>query len=295
MTGERSRPAACRTCCRAVVRSPTPAPAWTSAAAWGTTVPARPGRDGDAIVAAAAAGELAGLVVGGVDLDDLADPRAGRAALAAARFVVSLEIRASEVTEHADVVFPVAPVAEKAGTFVDWEGRLRPFDNVFRQTNALPDLRVLSGIAEELGVVLGFRTVAEARAQMGEVGPWDGERAAAPTVLPEPLAAPERGEARLVTWKLLLDDGRMLDGEAELKATGRRPTALVSATTLADLGLSVGERVRLTGTVGSVELPVAVADLPDGVVWAPASSGGVNLARDAGATSGSVVRVGGAA
>ena len=31
--------------------------------------------------------------------------------------------RASAVTEQADVVFPVAPVAEKAGTFVDWEGR----------------------------------------------------------------------------------------------------------------------------------------------------------------------------
>ena len=48
--------------------------------------------------------------------------------MASAGFVVSLEIRASAVTELADVVFPVAAVAEKSGALVNWEGRLRPFD-----------------------------------------------------------------------------------------------------------------------------------------------------------------------
>ena len=62
--------------------------------------------------------------------------------------------------------------------FVTWEGRPRPFDAVFTNPQSLPDLRVLAGIAEELGRPLGFRTVAEARAQMEELGPWDGDRAA---------------------------------------------------------------------------------------------------------------------
>ena len=38
-------------------------------------------------------------------------------------FVVCLEQRESSVTALADVVLPVAAQAEKAGTFLNWEGR----------------------------------------------------------------------------------------------------------------------------------------------------------------------------
>ena len=121
------------------------------ATAWGVdTLPEQAGRDADAIVAAAVAGELGGLVVGGVDPDDTADPQAFRDALAAASFVVALELRETDVTRAADVVFPVAPVTDKAGTFVTWEGRPRPFEVVLGKPASLPDLRVLAGIAEEL-------------------------------------------------------------------------------------------------------------------------------------------------
>ena len=37
-----------------------------------------------------------------------------------------------EVTQVADVIFPVAVVTEKSGTFLNWEGRPRPFSQVFR-------------------------------------------------------------------------------------------------------------------------------------------------------------------
>ena len=152
-----------------------------TAAAWGVgSVPDTAGRDTDGILAALASGELGGLVIGGVDPDDLADPAAARAAIEAAGFVVSLELRETDVTRAADVVFPVAPVSDKAGMFVTWEGRPRPFEAVFSNPASLPDLRILSGIAEEAGKPLGFRTVAEARRQMEELGPWDGDRAELP-------------------------------------------------------------------------------------------------------------------
>ncbi len=244
---------------------------------WGTTVPHEPGRDGDAIVAAAAAGDLAALVVAGVDPVDLPDPAAATAALENAGFVVSLEVRASAVSHAADVVFPVAPVAEKAGMFVDWEGRVRPFEKVLRDSLALPDLRVLAGIADEMGVDLGFKTVEGARAEMQEVGAWDGDRAPFAPDLSAARSAPADREAdssvTLATWKLLLDDGRMLDGDDYLKATARTPVALVSAGTLDRLGLTAGEHVELSGDRGTTTLPVAVADLPDGVVWTPTRSG----------------------
>ncbi|HET9828641.1 MAG TPA: NADH-quinone oxidoreductase subunit G [Nocardioidaceae bacterium] len=255
---------------------------------WGSTVPVRTGRDGDAILAAAVAGDIEALVVAGVDPVDLPDPAAALAAVHAARFVVCLEVRASAVSEHADVVFPVAPVAEKAGMFVDWEGRVRMFEKVLQESNALPDLRVLSGIADEMGVDLGFKTVGQARTEMAELGAWDGDRAPMPPFAPHlsgahavrPDAGPD-STVRVASWKMLIDHGRMLDGEDDLKATGRTPVALVSAATMDLLGLTAGEQVTIsatqattgpTGTTGSTTLPLALADLPDGVVWVPTTS-----------------------
>ena len=177
------------------------------------------------------AGELGGLVVGGVDPDDTADPAATRAAIEAASFVVALELRETDVTRAADVVFPVAPAVDKAGMFVTWEGRPRPFDVVLGSPQSLPDLRVLAGIAEELGRPLGFRTVAEARAAMIEMGPWDGERAplAADAAHRRAAAADERlAGMRLATWKQMIDLGSMQDGDEALRATARMPVARVA-------------------------------------------------------------------
>lgn len=94
------------------------------ARAWGVAeLPTGPGEDTAGIIAAAAQGRRGALLVGGVDPYDLPDPEAMLQALEAAPFVVSLEQRPSAVTDRADVVLPVAAVAEKSGTFVDWEGR----------------------------------------------------------------------------------------------------------------------------------------------------------------------------
>jgi len=64
------------------------------ATAWGVdSLPEAEGRDADGIVAALNAGELAGLLIAGVDPADTADPAATRAAIAAAGFVVALDLR----------------------------------------------------------------------------------------------------------------------------------------------------------------------------------------------------------
>ncbi|WP_193612900.1 NADH-quinone oxidoreductase subunit G [Nocardioides lijunqiniae] len=262
-----------------------------AAAAWGVdSLPDVAGRDGAAIVAALASGELGGVVIGGIDPDDTADPAATRAALAAARFVVAVELRETDVTRGADVVFPVAPVTDKAGTFVTWEGRTRPFEAVLSNPASLPDLRILAGIAEELaqlghGSPLGFRTVPEARARMIEMGAWDGERPAAPTVSAVPAGSGE-GLA-LATWKQMIDDGSMQDGDKHLAATARPTVARVSRAVLD----AVGPTVTVTGDRGSVTLPAVVADdLADGVVWLPARSFGRGVLADV-ASPGSRVTV----
>jgi NADH-quinone oxidoreductase subunit G len=266
-----------------------PAARVDAATAWGVdSLPEQPGRNGDAIVAALVAGDLRGLVVGGVDPDDTADPAAFRSALDRAAFVVALDLRETEVTLAADVVFPVAPVTDKDGTFVNWEGRIRPFEALFTNPTALAETRILAGIAEELGRPLGFRTVAEARSVMAELGPWDGERASLPET-PEAANAtgPKDDELALATWKLMLDKGSMQDNEKHLAATARTPVCKVSGPAAAALG----PMVTVTGDRGSVTLPVEVApDLADDVVWLPANSTGNGVLADL-ASPGSGVRV----
>ncbi|QWF22935.1 NADH-quinone oxidoreductase subunit G [Nocardioides sp. LMS-CY] len=250
---------------------------------WGTDLPDTPGRDADGIVAGLRSGELGGLVIGGVDPDDTADPAATRAAIEAATFVVALELRETDVTRAADVVFPVAPAADKAGTFVTWEGRPRPFEAVFSSPSSLPDLRILSGIAEELSALgrgrpLGFRTVAEARAEMAEMGPWDGARATLDGGFEAGASASSSttdGFA-LATWKLMIDNGSMQDGDKAYRATGRAPVARMSQATYD----AHGSTVTLTGDRGSVTLPAEPADLDDDVVWVPGNSFGRGVLAD---------------
>jgi NADH-quinone oxidoreductase subunit G len=256
-----------------------------------TGLPGAPGRDGDGIVAAAAMGNLRALVVGGVDPGDLPDPAAALAAFEAVPFLVSLEVRASDVTALADVVLPVAPVVEKSGTFLDWEGRERPFDTVLREAGSLPDLRVLSGIAEALDTDLGFRTVEQARDEMTQVGRWDGAPALSPTTRPAPSTPPAEGEFRLATWRLLLDGGRMLDGEPALNATARHPLAAISVRTAEALGVGVGADVSVSTDTGSLTLPVTFVDLEDRVVWLPEQVAGTAVRRILGVGHGGVVRL----
>ncbi len=262
-----------------------------AATAWGVEhLPEAVGRDTDAILAATAAGEIGGLVVGGVDPDDLADPAAAREALAAARFVVSLELRETDVTRAADVVFPVAPASDKAGTYVTWEGRPRPFEAVFSNPASLPDLRILAGIAEEAGTPLGFRTVADVRRLMEQFGPWDGERAAAQDAPKAKARKLAQGKLRLATWKQMIDNGSLQDGAESMRETARDAVARVSQATYDALG---AESVTVTGDRGSWTLPVVAADLPDDTVWVPANNRGNGVLADL-ASPGSAVTVKGA-
>jgi NADH-quinone oxidoreductase subunit G len=255
------------------------------AAAWGVdSLPEQAGLSSSEILAGLVAGDLGALVVGGVDPADVVLDKEAREALKTA-FVVSLEVRTSAFTELADVVFPVAPSSDKAGFFVNWEGRVRLFGKVLDSAGSLPDVRILAGIAEESGRAIGLRTTEQVGAEMAQVGPWEGARPAAPTVGATGAAS---GGLILASWKQLLDDGRMQDGDEHLRATARPPVIVVGTSTLAGLGVAEGAEVLLTGPLGSIRLPVAVGEVADGVVWAPASAPGAAV-RELVGPAGSVV------
>lgn len=261
-----------------------------TAAAWGVDrLPDTVGRDTEAILAAARVGELQALLVGGVELADLPDPAAALAAVESAPFVVSLELRESDVTRRADVVFPVAPAVEKAGSFVNWEGRQRRFEAALR-TNAIPDSRVLNFLADEVGVDLGLPTAEAADADRARLGLWSGQRVAAPQISAEPVH-PRAGEVVLAGWRMLLDAGRLQDGEPHLAGTARPAVARLSAATAGDVGVAAGELVAVSTERGAVTLPVEITDMVDGVVWLPLNSAGSAVHATLGVTVGQPVAI----
>src|SRR5690606_3659910 len=254
------------------------------------SLPSLPGRDTTGIIDAALNEEIDALLVAGVDPYDLPDPSRALAALENTPFVVSLEIRASAVTDRADVVLPVAVVAEKSGSFVNWEGRGRQFEAALQVPGVLSDLRVINAIADHMDVHLGLPDPAAARRELAAIGTWKGSRATPPTLTGRPGKEPQAGEAVLATWHLLLDDGRLQDGEPYLAGTARPATALISAATAAEIGVSEGDKISIGD--GGVVMPVRIADLPDRVVWVPSNSNGISVTRDLGAVAGDVVKIG---
>ena len=277
------------------------------ATAWGVrALPTLDGRDGEGILAAAQAGQVRALLVGGVDPDDLPDPAAAREAIAALGqgsngFVVSLEQRHSAVTELADVVLPVASTAAKAGTFVDWEGRPRSFEPALspesQQTvrGGMSDLRVLDALADAMDYHLGLPDPAAARRELTALGAWDGVRAALPYAQPRPVPAPAAGQAVLATHRQLLDDGRLQDGEKYLAGTARRPVVRLSAATAAEIGAVAGGPVTVATDAGAITLPLFVEPMPDRVAWLPGCSPGSHVHATLRADAGAVVTVSAAA
>ncbi|WP_030693543.1 NADH-quinone oxidoreductase subunit G [Streptomyces globisporus] len=267
------------------------------AAAWGVReLPHRYGRDTGQIVEAAAGGELAALLVAGVEVADLPDPARAREALDTA-FVVSLELRPGEVTERADVILPVAAVAEKAGTFLDWEGRARLFEAALKPEQmtrplAPTDARVLHMLADALDVHLGLPDLRSVRREMDRLGGWTEERATEPGSSGRPAPRPGDGEAVLAGHRLLLDLGRLQEGDAALAGTRHAAVARLSAATAADTGVKDGDVLEVTGPAGSVAFPLQVTEMPDRVVWLPLNSAGRGVLSDTGARPGSLVRIG---
>jgi NADH-quinone oxidoreductase subunit G len=261
------------------------------AATWGVdSLPSLPGRDADEILLSASDDELAALVIAGVDPGDFRDPVAALEGLEEIDFVVSLEARASLVTERADVVLPVSLMQERAGQFLNWEGRRREFPVVLRNAQTMSDLRILAALADGLGRPLGLRTATEAAAELAELGAWTGARAPRPDIAAAQPSLPEKQTAVLATWRQALDDSRGVAGEPYLMQTARPAVAMLSPSTARRAG--IGENVTIATDRGSITLPARqVEHMVDGVVWAPTRAPRLSVAEHLAVGAGELVTI----
>ena len=257
------------------------------AQAWGVSEADLPrtGLAGPALIEALHSGAVKAALVGGVEGPDY--PTDIAEALSSVDFVVSLENHHSDITAVADVVLPVAVVSEKSGTFLDWEGRPRPFGQVFRDAMMNSDASVLAMIADEFDAATP-RTVADLRGELGRLGPWQGSR----QTFESTNASAGTTGVRLSTWRLLLDLGVMQEGDPHLAATARPTVARMSPATATQSGLAEGMYVTVSGPRGSVTVPVETDEsMLDSVVWLPMNSEGSRVYRDLGAGYGDAVRL----
>jgi len=251
--------------------------------AWGVnSLPDQVGRQTSEILAALNDESLDAVLIGGVDPMDISADALNQLLNT---FVVSLEISNSSVTAIADVVLPVAAVAEKSGSYLDWRGSARHFDKAMEDVDLRSDVRILSMVADAMGKPINLPTVTATRAEIESLGNWDGAKAAFNT---RALAAAPHDEFTLVSWRFLLDLGALQQGEANLAGTAKSARAHISAATAAKLGVSEEDSVRISSDLGSIELPVSIREIADNLIWVPRNSEGSQVIPSLGFTRGAV-------
>jgi NADH-quinone oxidoreductase subunit G len=263
-------------------------------AIWGVNasdIPNKPGKNHAEIIQAALNGEIKALIIAGLDVLDAPDPQALGQAINAVDFVVTLGIQENSLTRYANVSLPVAPVTEKSGTFINWEGRPRPFGRAISSTNALTDARVLAMLAESLGFEFGLQTIEELRQELSSFGNWTGKKIEKPVVKEVGARQTSPSTAILSTWNLLLDDGALQKGEEHLAGTQRTAVAHMSKKTAADHKLENDDKVIISNARGSITIKLEIIEMVNDVVWIPANNHDSKVKSKLGAKEGDIVTI----
>ena len=232
--------------------------------------------------------DLQSVLIGGVDPMDIS---ADAKVKLSKKFVVSLEIRQSDITDIASVVLPVAAVVEKSGSFMDWQGSTRNFDAAVDQSLNRSDVRILSMLADEIGKPINLATVKSARNEFESIGNWDGSRSAMKLIPGHPSKSATGDEAVLNSWRNLLDKGSLQDGEDNLAGTARKSIVVISPARAKSLGVNESDLVRVSNEYGAITLPCSISDIEESSVWLPRNSQSSQLIRNLGTVSNSIVKV----
>jgi NADH-quinone oxidoreductase subunit G len=177
--------------------------------------------------------------------------------------------------DGADVLLPIAPFTETAGTFVNAEGRVQGFQGV---VNPLGDTRPAWKVLRVLGTMLdlpgfGFESADQVCAEaLGPVESVVARLSNASSVVPALGVAPVGGLERIADVPIYATDALVRRATSlQLTADARPPVVGVPLGLWQQLGLREGDKVRVEQGSGHAVLPVRLdATLADNTVRVPA-------------------------
>lgn len=147
---------------------------------WGD-ISGLPGKDTEQILEGLKDGSIRGLLLVGADpVRDFPVPVVAEEALAAAEWVVALDLFVTDSTRHADVILPAETFTEKEGTVTNVEGRVQKVNHIRPGPGqSRPDWAILDDLAHRIGMPLGLVSPETISKEIATVAPaykgvsWD--------------------------------------------------------------------------------------------------------------------------
>ena len=181
---------------------------------------------------------------------DAADPAAARAALQRSGLVVALTAFKDAAVDNADVLLPIAPFTETAGSFVNAEGRLQSFTGVVAPLGETrPAWKVLRVLGNLLGLD-GFSQDSAEQVRAEALGDAAGLAARLDnrgSALPSSAGTQPPALERIADVPIYAADALVRRAESlQLTADARAPVASLPSALFAELGLKAGDPVRVS-------------------------------------------------
>ncbi|WP_194723536.1 NADH-quinone oxidoreductase subunit NuoG [Noviherbaspirillum malthae] len=206
---------------------------------------------------------------------DCYDPQAARAALNQAEMVVVMSPY-KHGAEYADVLLPIAPFSETAGTFVNCEGRAQGFNGTVKPLGetrpAWKVLRVLGNLLD----IGGFNYDTSEQIRVEVLGTKLAEEANLSSKLNNVIsAAPQAAKLagasqleRIADVPIYFSDAIVRRASSLQQTTdAKAPKAHISALLAEQLGIAEGGQIKVLQGQGAAIVPVTVdAKLPANVV-----------------------------
>jgi NADH-quinone oxidoreductase subunit G len=207
---------------------------------------------------------------------DSGNPSQAMRAMSEADFVVALSPFRHKAVHYADVLLPIAPFSETAGSFINTEGQLQTFSAVTRPLGETrPAWKVLRVLGNLFGVAgFGYDTAEDVRA--------DAVRSTDLSALSNDIAemsiapidnAGSGGLQRIADVPIYFADPLVRRSEPlQETVDAANPVASMSGDTLQQLGLQAGDTVRIAQGGGEAMLVAARDDgIPRDCVRVPAA------------------------
>jgi NADH-quinone oxidoreductase subunit G len=219
-------------------------------------VPGASGRNAAAMLASPLKAYL--LLHAEMDLDT-GDASAALAAMQGAEFVVAMSAYRHKALEYAQVMLPVAPFTETAGSFVNIEGRVQGFQGVVRPLGETrPAWKVLRVLGTLLGVPgFGYETVEQVRAEcLAAAGDIPARLSNDLRGTPVAVTAPGPGGVQRIGEVPIYHGDSIVRRAPSLQATrDAQVVASLPGSLVEELGLEPGDTVRISQSGGAALVP----------------------------------------